>query len=310
MTDSTKKLFNIPEDLDLKRRFSHGWKWLQPKSDIALFPIFASLLYISNYSICFLLGGYLGHFEDGEFLSPSDLLQRNPERGIFKILTYPIIFAIFFVMYIKFKQNERTSLPFKKYTWMKYVFILLNHLEFITGLLLLLGMAVHFSYLDDTSVRIADFIRHGGGFAMQLLTVVYFGMQIIITTVIVLKRPREKASIVRIAFILLRSSFIVLSLIALLLRVIATPIWRKMRQSNMDVFMIGEDHIIRSDVKNADAVGEWIFILCFAILLLLSYVDFRDTKYQIRVGTKDRSLCKDKGGKYEIQHADGFFEAK
>ena len=310
MADSSKKAFNVAGDLDLKRRMSHGWKWLQPKSDIALFPIFSSLLYISNYAICFLFGGYLGHFEDGGFLSPSDLLQRNPERGLFKILSYLIIFSIFFVMYIKFKQNERTSLPFKKYTWMKYVFILLNYIEFTTGLLLLLGMVVHFSYLDDTSVRMADFIRHGGGFVMQLMTVVYFGMQIIITTVIVMKRPREKASVVRIVFILLRCSFIFLSLIALLLRVIATPIWRKMRESDMDVFMIGHDHIMRSDAKNTDAAGEWIFIVCFAILLLLSYVDFRDTKYQMRVGTKDSTLYKDTSGKYEIQHTDAFFETK
>ena len=310
MAEATKKAFSVPVDWDLKRRLTHGWKWLQPKSDIALYPIFASLLYISNYSICFLFGGYLGHFEDGGFLSPSDLLERNPERGLFKVLSYPIVFSIFFVMYIKFKQNERTTLPFKKYTWMKYVFILLNYIEFVTGLLLLFGMVVHFSYLDDTSVRMADFLRHGGGFAMQLLSVVYFGMQIIITTVIVLKRPREKVSIVRIVFILLRCIFLFLSLIALLLRVIATPIWRKMRQSNMEVFMIGEDHIMRSDAKNTDAAGEWIFILCFAILLLLSYVDFRDTKYQMRVGTRDNTLYKDKAAKYEIQHTDAFFEAQ
>ena len=310
MAEATKKAFSVPVDWDLKRRLTHGWKWLQPKSDIALYPIFASLLYISNYSICFLFGGYLGHFEDGGFLSPSDLLERNPERGLFKVLSYPIVFSIFFVMYIKFKQNERTTLPFKKYTWMKYVFILLNYIEFVTGLLLLFGMVVHFSYLDDTSVRMADFLRHGGGFVMQLLSVVYFGMQIIITTVIVLKRPREKVSIVRIVFILLRCIFLFLSLIALLLRVIATPIWRKMRQSNMEVFMIGEDHIMRSDAKNTDAAGEWIFILCFAILLLLSYVDFRDTKYQMRVGTRDNTLYKDKAAKYEIQHTDAFFEAQ
>ena len=308
MAETTKKSFNI--DLDLKRRISHGWRWLQPKSDIALYPIFVSLLYISSYSVSFLLGGWLGHFEDGRFLAPSDLLERNPERGLFKVLSYPIIFALFFVMYIKFKQNERTSLPFNKYTWLKYVFILLNYLEFFTGLLLLLGMMVHTSYLDETTVKLADFLRHGGSFTMQLLTVVYFGLQIIVTTVIIMKRPREKISFVRIGFILMRCIFIMLSLIALLLRVIATPIWRTMQNSEMDAFMLGDEQIMQSDAKNTDAAGEWIFIICFTVLILLSYVDFRDTKYQLRVGTKDKALSKERDIKYEIQETNTFFVAE
>lgn len=309
MSDSTKKLFSVAGDLDLQRRMKHGWKWLQPKSDIALMPIFASLLFISNYSICFLFGGYMGHFEDGNFLSPSDLLERNPERGLFKVLSYPIIFSIFFIMYVKFKQNEKTSLPFKTYPWMKYVFILLNYVEFVTGLLLLMGMTVHVSFLDRTSVKAADFARHGGSFAMQLLTIVYFGVQTVIATVITLKRPKEKVSLVRIGFILLRCCFIVVSLIALLLRGIATPIWRTMQESDANVFMIGDEYVMQSDAKNTDAAGEWMYIICFTVLLFLSYVDFRDTKYQMRVGTKDVALYKDRSDRYEIQHEETFFAA-
>ena len=251
----------------------------------------------------------MGHFEDGNFLSPSDLLERNPERGLFKVLSYPIIFSIFFIMYVKFKQNEKTSLPFKTYPWMKYVFILLNYVEFVTGLLLLMGMTVHVSFLDRTSVKAADFARHGGSFAMQLLTIVYFGVQTVIATVITLKRPKEKVSLVRIGFILLRCCFIVVSLIALLLRGIATPIWRTMQESDVNVFMIGDEYVMQSDAKNTDAAGEWMYIICFTVLLFLSYVDFRDTKYQMRVGTKDVALYKDRSDRYEIQHEETFFAA-
>ncbi|KAI6653801.1 hypothetical protein LOD99_3305 [Oopsacas minuta] len=309
MTVPAKKLFDVATDMDFKTRVKHGWKWLQPKSDIALYPIFASLLYISNYSICFLLGGYMGHFEDGKFLSPSDLLERNPERGLFKVLSYPLVFSIFFTMYIKFKQNEKTSLPFRKYTWLKYVFILLNYFEFIIGLILLLAMMVHFSFLDRTHVRTADFLRHGGSFAMQILTGIFFGVQVIIATMVVLKRPREKVSIVRIVFILMRCCFIVISLIGLLVRVISTPIWRKMQASETDVLLMGGEQIMRNEAMNSDATGEWIFIICFTALIFLSYVDFRDTKYQMRVGTKDNALYKEKCAKYEIQHNNTIFVA-